>query len=154
MPVALAVVAVVAGHAGLDEARVADVDERDVDVVARVAHGRDRGDGRRGRLDVAPGREPATHGLADQILQLRLVHDALPASAPASIVTRSTMPTIAASTGAAVRRSAAPAARPSITTSTSSPTPAPTESTASSGAPRSVPSGACTCTSSSFAPSS
>ena len=46
------------------------------------------------------------------------------------------MPMIAASTGAALRRSASPAARPSITISTFSPTPAPTESIVSSGAPR------------------
>ena len=43
------------------------------------------------------------------------------------------MPMIAASTGAALRRSASPAARPSMTMSTFSPTPAPTESIVSSG---------------------
>ena len=50
--------------------------------------------------------------------------------------TWSTMPMIAASTGAPLRPSASPAARPSITTSTFSCTPAPTESTASSAVPR------------------
>src|SRR5688572_21644803 len=64
------------------------------------------------------------------------------------------IPTIAASTGAALRPSASPAAFPSITTSTRSPIPAPTESMASSGPPRGAPSGPCGWTSSSFAPSS
>src|SRR5918997_236904 len=64
------------------------------------------------------------------------------------------IPTIAASTGAALRPSASPAAFPSITTSTRSPMPAPTESMASSGPPRGAPSGPCGWTSSSFAPSS
>ena len=67
--------------------------------------------------------------------------------------TWSMMPTIAASTGAAFRPSASPAARPSSTTSTFSCTPAPTPSTASSAAPRGVSSRFSGCTSSSFAPS-
>ena len=53
-----------------------------------------------------------------------------------STSTESTMPIMAASTGAPFRPSASPAARPSITTSTFSCTPAPTESTASSAVPR------------------
>ena len=52
--------------------------------------------------------------------------------------TLSTMPMMAASTGAPLRPSASPAARPSSTISTRSVTPAPTESTASSVAPRGV----------------
>src|SRR5215510_10195782 len=69
------------------------------------------------------------------------------------ISTLSMMPTIAASTGAALRPSASPAARPSSTISTFSVTPAPTESTASSGVPRGLSSSVTGCTSNSFAPS-
>src|SRR2546423_13267610 len=68
--------------------------------------------------------------------------------------TLSMMPMTAASTGAAFRPRASPAARPSMTTSTFSVTPAPTESTASSGVPRGASSRPSGCTSSSFAPSS
>src|SRR6516164_8845259 len=50
--------------------------------------------------------------------------------------TESTMPMMAASTAAALRPSASPAALPSKTTSTFSPTPAPTESIASIVVPR------------------
>src|SRR5580765_795385 len=63
------------------------------------------------------------------------------------------IPTMAASTGAAFRFSASPAARPSRTTSTFSCTPAPTLSTASSATPRGVSSRFSGCTSNSFAPS-
>ena len=73
-------------------------------------------------------------------------HDARPPRAPSraaraqfsSIVTESTIPMIAASTGAPFFPSASPAARPSSTISTFSSTPAPTPSTASSAVPRGV----------------
>src|SRR5262245_24797409 len=84
-------------------------------------------------------------GFAHEYPQFLLVH---------SKSTRSTMPTIAASTGAAVFPIASPAARPSSTISTFSSTPAPTPSTASNSAPRGVSSSVSGWTSSSFAPSS
>src|SRR5687768_2007347 len=61
---------------------------------------------------------------------------------------------IAASTAAALRPNASPAALPSITRSTRSPTPAPTESIASTVAPLASPSSVVGCTSISLAPSS
>src|SRR3954454_5663764 len=61
---------------------------------------------------------------------------------------------IAASTAAAFRPSASPAAFPSITTSTVSPIPAPTESIVRSAGPRASPAGVIGWTSSNFAPSS
>src|SRR6187399_3568351 len=99
----------------------------------------------------------AGDGIAHERAQFGVGHARPPvtvASAGSSRVTSSMIPTIAASTGAAFRRRASPAARPSITTSTFSPTPAPTESIVSNGTPRGVPSSASGCTSSNFAPSS
>src|SRR5258706_11231395 len=63
------------------------------------------------------------------------------------------IPTMAASTGAARRPSASPAARPSSTINTFSCTPAPTPSIASSAVPRGESSAFSGCTSISFAPS-
>src|SRR5205809_697206 len=68
--------------------------------------------------------------------------------------TLSTIPTMAASTGAAFFPMASLAERPSRTMSTFSPTPAPAPSTASSSPPRGVSSRLRGCTSSSLPPSS
>src|SRR5262245_5837685 len=95
-----------------------------------------------------------------QIRGLRTVHtgNRLPDELPQFLFghsctsTASTIPTMAASTGAPLRPSASPAARPSMTTSTFSCTPAPTESTASSAVPRGASSSPIGCTSSSLAP--
>src|SRR5690242_8883792 len=111
MPVSLAVAAVVAGNAGLDEAR--PVRRRQVvGVVARMCGERDErrrvgcGRVRRARVD-------ARDGLPYERAQSVFVH--------ALTSTASTMPMIAASTAAALRPSASPAALPSMTTSTFSP---------------------------------
>src|ERR1700687_4069475 len=78
---------------------------------------------------------------------------AAPNQTAASISTWSTIPMMAASTGAAFWPIASPAARPSSTIRTLSRTPAPTPSTASSDAPRGVSSRFRGWTSSSLAPS-
>src|SRR4051812_36682604 len=125
MSVRLAVAAVIAAHAGLDEARA--VGRREVVlVVARMRAGveqrrRIRSHGRLGRGTEARDR------LAHEGAQRVFVH--------ALTSTASMMPIIAASTAAAFFPSASPAALPSITTRTFSPIPAPTESIASSVVP-------------------
>src|SRR5260221_2714608 len=84
--------------------------------------------------------------LTDEHADLVFIHDGRS--------TISTMPTMAASTGAAFLPMASLAERPSSTISTFSPTPAPAPSTASSSPPRGLSSSVSGCTSSSLPPSS
>src|SRR5262245_65965425 len=138
MPVALAVVAVIAANAGFDDTGVVDVDDVHEDRVTGMVDCRRDCSGVAdeparfglGRCAGRTGAEMSRDSITDQGAKLELVHGV------SFNVTRSTMPMIAASTGAALRRSASPAARPSITISTRSPTPAPTESMVRSGVPR------------------
>src|SRR6185295_3768775 len=144
--VRLAVAAVIARHAGLDDAGAVGGGQV-VLVVARVRRQADHVEElRRAAAGQIAARLHPRDRLAHQGAKCVLVH------APTS--TTSTMPMIAASTAANFRPSACPAAFPSITTSTFSPMPAPTESIASSVVPRGVSSRVSGCTSSSLAPSS
>src|SRR5260221_4379085 len=143
MPVRLAIPAVIALNARLDQARAVRR-RQDVLVVA----------GMRGELEQAGRIGRARRGLALHAGQ-RLAHERperVFVHAPTS--TASMMPMMAASTAAAFLPRASPAALPSITTSTLSPMPAPTESMASSVVPRGVSSSVRGWTSISFAPSS
>src|SRR5437762_5796853 len=88
-------------------------------------------------------------GFADERAQFLFVH-----VDDSTTSTLSTIPTMAASTGAAFFPMASLAERPSSTMSTFSPTPAPAPSTASSSPPRGVSSRLSGCTSSSLPPSS
>src|SRR5947208_37600 len=88
-------------------------------------------------------------GLADERAEFLFVH-----LDDSTTSTLSTIPTMAASTGAAFCPMASLAERPSSTMSTFSPTPAPAPSTASSSPPRGVSSRLSGCTSSSLPPSS
>jgi hypothetical protein len=107
--VALAVSAVVARHRRLDDARVTDIDEREVLVMAGMLGtvagpgGKSTGIGLSGRATVeVPG-----HGIPHQRAQLFVGHAVAPtASSGVASTTVSTMPTMAASTGAALRRTA------------------------------------------------
>src|SRR5436190_15039802 len=117
MSVRLAIAAVIAGHAGLDQAGSVRRRQR-VLVVAGVRRevqqrGRIRRP-RRGAGAAGVAIEPRQR-LADERAQRVLVH------APTS--TWSMMPMIAASTAAAFLPSASPAALPSMTTRTFSPLP-------------------------------
>src|SRR5262249_4065193 len=144
VPVGQTVSAVVAADGRLDEAGA---------IAVAAAHEGQPGEAcvsvRHVRVHVAPARshgyagDRRTHHLA-QLLFGHPVHSA-------TTSTRSTMPIMAASTGAALRPSASPAARPSNTTRTFSLTPAPTPSTASIAGPRGESSGFSGCTRSSFA---
>src|SRR5579872_73462 len=131
MAVRLAVPAVIAGDARLDEARAIRRRQRvlvvaggQMDQARRVRHGELGGP----RLDAADH-------VADERAE-RLFVQRVRLGTHACTSTASTMPTIAASTAAPLRPSASPAALPSNTTSTFSPTPAPTESIASMVVPR------------------
>src|SRR5262249_33985447 len=127
--VRLAVTAVVAADGRLDEARAIAVAalRKGQPSMAGVHTDVDFG------LERVRQRHPAREDVADDRAQLLVVPQI---SAGPSTCTSSMMPTIAASTGAALRPSASPAARPSSTMSTFSDTPAPTPSTASSADPR------------------
>ena len=126
---------VVAADRRLDQARTA-VARRRVSTrnLPKLGCARQSGTGAAARRR-APARlaAPARRVTRDRIAHERpqLVVMSFRARRPAS-----TMPTIAASTGASFLPSASPAARPSSTAITSSPRPAPTESIASSDVPR------------------
>src|SRR5215510_7187020 len=112
MSVSLTVAAVVAGDAGLDDARVAHIDEREVHRVTGV-NLRTRGGTvtlrraewlRRSRRS----REMTRDGVSHEGPQFLVGHwspsgPGMPGPYTFSIVTRSTMPMIAASTGATFR---------------------------------------------------
>jgi hypothetical protein len=97
---------VIALHRRLDHARVADVDERQVLRVTGVTRGCRRVDrlGQDRHRGIRAAAEMPRDGVADESAQLGIGH-----GWSISMVTRSVMPTIAAR-GAALRRSASPAA--------------------------------------------